>query len=219
MKIGRKSLCVIALLVVSLMLLSGSGRALQYEHSYEDDKGDVSTKILESGGESVDNPDIDITKIETEKEGSNITFMLKVDGEIRKESPENESYSYAVHIINEPNLTALNGDTGVLVQYRNDNCEYFEYNTTEFKETGSTVNEGKLTMKVPEEAFSELSEFHFVVMTINDIMGTPKDGGDSLKSWEAAESDGEDETGMPGFGILVFIASLPVATYVYRKRK
>ena len=69
------------------------------------------------------------------------------------------------------------------------------------------------------EGTAELSEFHFVVMTINDIMGTPKDGGDSLKSWEATESDGEDETGLPGFGIPVFIASLPAATYVYRKRK
>ncbi len=219
MDMTRRWMVVSAILIVSMLLFSGLGTAIQYEHSYEDEKGDVGTKPLSNENEPVDNPDIDLTKVETKKEGSEVVFTLKVDGKIRKTSPENESYNYDVHVLNRGNLSAVEDDVGVHVWY-DGNASYWVYNTSETKDTECSISGGEMTINVPEDAFSKLSEFHMLFIASHEIMGSEKGGTDILRSWESSGSNGgDDSSGLPGFGILLMLSSASVATYVYSRSR
>ncbi|MFO7992039.1 MAG: hypothetical protein R6U61_07090 [Thermoplasmata archaeon] len=219
----KNILTVVLTLVVAAVILSSSGSAvaLEYDHSYEDEKGDVKEEPL-ADVETVDEPDIDILKVETKKENDMVVFTMKVDGNIVEDTgDENVSIGYTFHVMERGNLSAIYEEPGLTVAYGDGNGSYSVWGDSNISDAQPVIEGGKLTLKVPVEEFSDLNEFHFIAVASKDIMGTDTGGGvDILRSWEQTESDEDkDDEGIPGFETMVLITGLSSAMAIYAFRK
>ncbi len=210
----------VTLVIASLILLSsGSVAAIDYDHSYEDEKGDVKEEPF-ADVETVDEPNIDILKVETKEESDMVVFTMKVDGNIVDDTgDENVSIGYTFHVMERGNLSAVYEEPGLTVVYGDGNGTYTVWGDSNMSDAQPVVEGGKLTMKVPVDAFSEMDEFHFMAAATKDIMGTDTGGGvDMVLSWQHAE-DGDEDEGIPGFEMIVFITGMSSALAIYTFRR
>lgn len=204
-----------------------AGDSLNYSKTVDDPSGDV------------DNTNIDITKLTSEQDGSDIKFVLTVAGDIKDTTPGVGSYYlYQILVGGDKNIE---DDTtlALIVQFvGQSSASYVNYaDPMKSGEANYSIEGSKLTMWVPETAFSTFSDYYLMATAVcstydesGNLDGLPS--VDNTYSWTTDNNDGTDTNdgnnggdntgngaGTPGFEILTLIAAISMAIIILRKRK
>lgn len=126
--------------------------------------------------------DVDITYLSSEESGGQVTFTLRVAGEI-KDYTANEQYRYFIWATESETASQSNG---VMVYYEDGESMYVSYigGSTSGAPATSSVSGDTLELTVPESAFSTMSSFDIWAMTGYENTDTGAGAVDQIHSWD-----------------------------------
>jgi hypothetical protein len=213
---------------------AADNKTLNYTIDETDPIGDVINESFKPTSDQ--DPDVDITKFTSEKDEDDIKIELTVNGSINN----SQSYTYMVLILDEA-LTAE--DLQEMTSQDEEISSYYVQviyvagqagyaNSSEvmgsIKNIDNSTTDGKLTMYVPETAFSNLTDFNVLAIAGYNFTGGSEgymdyfigssDDTDDTGNGEKNGKDNDDE-GIPGFELFAFVVALAVAMIILKKKK